>query len=434
MWTKRENCSSLPGDVRYLREGLLCLSDLEERVVLYDLESAEVLPLEPATADIVWQLLEGVDDPDAREAVELLGEDLTQESDEPFDPVLRRMLAELDRPFSWLLPPGARWLVDLCETAHSALRHIRDELDQLPVLPETAARRALLLRGRLEEGARVALVGDDDLLAIPMAALGLRPTVFDVDETLLAAHRRIAARLGLEIERRILDLHDPLPPDLLGRYDAFCTDPETSRECVTLFLSRGVSLVRPGGVGLTACAEEWVHLVEAAADEMRVRREGLLRRFGNYRSSRVRLAPYRSDLFVLAVAEGIEPIVPPGERYEGYLFPFGLTGEDHLLATIRGCDPRRLRGPELAELAAELAGERNAPARIEDRCPFPVRQVTASGDHRTVQVTVHADGTTVDLDMAPSPASNDEAMGLGQRLADTLGARELSLKTLRRLE
>ncbi len=102
VWTKRENCSSLPGDVRYLREGLLCLSDLEERVVLYDLESAEVLPLEPATADIVWQLLEGVDDPDAREAVELLGEDLTQESDEPFDPVLRRMPSR----FSYLSVKG----------------------------------------------------------------------------------------------------------------------------------------------------------------------------------------------------------------------------------------------------------------------------------------------------------------------------------------
>jgi hypothetical protein len=402
--------------------------------VLYDLESSDIVDLEGANAEAAWRLLSGLEGTEAREAIELLGDGMTQERDEPFDQVLRKRLGELDEPFAWMVPPDAKWLVELCEVAHSAIGHTRDELDQLPVLPETAARRALLLRDQVGEGARVALVGDDDLLGIATAALGLKPTVLDIDEELLSSYRRIAPRLGLDVELRSIDLRQPVPDDLRGRFDAFCTDPETSRECVCLFLSRGVSLVRPGGLGMAACAEEWGYLVDSALREMGVGTKQLLRRFGNYRNARARLASYRSDLFLISVPAEATPLVAAHEVFDSPLFPFGLTGEDHLIGTIRGCDPLLLKGPALPALVAELVGRGVLAPDVKDKYPFPVRMVSASGEVCTIQFTVHADGTSADLDMVPSPSSDAFASQVGRRLVEALGAQRLEFRTLRRLE
>ena len=378
--------------------------------------------------------MRGLEGDEAAAQASVLGEGRTEVLEEPFDRVLRRRLAQLDGLFSWMVSDEDRWLVRLCEVAHSALRHSRGELDQLPVLPETAARRALLLRKVVGKGARVALVGDDDLLAVAAAAVGLAPTVLDVDSDLIELYRIIAPRLGLDISLREVDLREPLPEDLLGSFDAFCTDPENSRECVCLFLSRGVSLLRPEGFGLVAGAEEWRELIDEASAQMSLRREGLMCRFANYRSVTFQLASYRSDLHGFRVPPDVEPLVAVDETYVGHLFPFGLAGEAHLIATARKCVPANLTGQGLIELAAAIVDGGSGNPRVEDKSPFPVRLISAEGDAGRLQITVHADGSTVDFDLSPSPASDELVRSVARQLEERLGAGSLELKTLRRLE
>lgn len=420
--------------MRYLREGLLWIGNAEGACELRDLRSALSHPLAPRAARAASQLMRGLDGDDATSAAAILGEDWTEERDDPFDRVVRGRLARLDAELDWMIPPEAQWLVELCEVAHSTLRQSKGELDQLPVLPETAARRALLLEEIAGAGARVALVGDDDLLAIPAAALGMRPTVLDIDPDLLALYEVIGPKLGLEVTPRQVDLREPLPADLRGRFDAFCTDPENTRECVCLFLSRGVSLVRPGGVGLVAGAEEWADLIANAASGMGLETTRRLRRFAHYRSVAFDLAAYRSDQYVLQVPPGARPLVGPDETFREHLFTFGLVGENHLLVTARGCDPRSLDGQTLIDLVVELSGARPSSAHLVDRNPLPVRLVTCDGDLGQVQITVRADTSTADIDLAPAPDDEARIRRIGERLVEILGARDLKMRALHRLE
>jgi len=412
---------------------VLCVGSPDGTWELRDLRSGLVHPIEPRAARASSMLLRGLDGEDAADAAAALGETWTDERDEPFDRIVRERLARLGAGFAWTTAPRDRWLVDLCEAAHSMLRQSKGELDQLPVLPETAARRASLLRAKAGAGARVALVGDDDLLAVPAAALGLRPTALDIDPDLLALHEVIAAKLELDVTTRQVDLREPVPADLRGAFDAFCTDPESTRECVCLFLSRGVSLVRAGGLGLVAGGEDWADVIAAAARDIGLAGMTRMRRFGNYRSVGFELSPYRSDQYTFEVPAAARPLVGPDESFREDLFSFATTGGDHLLIVARGCEPARARGRELVDLVVELCGARLPTARVEDRSPFPVRVVSCTGELGSIQVTVRADTSTVDVDISPAPDDEVRVRGIAQRVADVLSAHGLQMRSLAKI-
>lgn len=419
----------------YLREGLLQLEALDGSHRLLEIETGREQELDQGQAELARRLITGIEDEQETErALEQLGPEVVEQRDEPFDRVLGRRLEELDQEFSWTTPGSAKPLVRLCQLAHSMLRHARLDLDQLPVLPETAARRALLLRRSCGPGAEVALVGDDDLVAVGAALLGLRPTVLDLDPDLAATLRRLSQRLGLPIEVHQLDLRQPLPRPLRGRFQAFCTDPETSRECINLFLSRGLSLLAPGGIGLVAGAEEWEHLIEEARSATGARRIGLLRRAGNYRDWTAKLSTYRSDLHLLAVDQECTPLVGADERFEGSLFPFGLARAEHLVATGRGCSPGAGKGRGLIDLLKTLVGDDEQETSISDGRPFPLRVVTAEGPRGQAQATVHADGSTINLDLWPAPATEADARRVAEAITEALGTTDTQLRSLRRLE
>jgi hypothetical protein len=426
--------------MKYLTEGLVCLESPWEEHHLFDLRDGSYHAISARAADLARQLIRGVSD-EAWSGLEGSAdiEAFVEDRDTPFDEVLREKLAALDDSFGWTLPPDSEELLRLCEQAHSLLRHSRQDLDQLPVLPETATRRALELARLFREAGierpRLALVGDDDLISIPAAALGMRPTVFDLDRDLTAIIRLIAEHLELSIEVVELDLKAPLPSELVGRFDGFCTDPETSRECITCFMSRAVALTRPGGVGLIANAEEWQPLLDEAIQASRLERPRLYRRFANYRDMTATLAHYRSDLHVLAVGAETKPLVPAEERFEGALFPFGLATGHHLLARLEGCNGVDLAsGPALPTLLRELVEESGATPRVEDGNPLPLRVVTATSDRGKAQATVSDDGRTVEVDLTPVPTDDDSLKAIAQRLQDRLGAGSMKLRSLRRLE
>jgi predicted methyltransferase len=134
-------------------------------------------------------------------------------------------------------------------------------LDQAPCHPETAVRRAALLyRSGALEGRRVAVLGDDDSMALAIGLFGRmlagkqlpkRLVVFEIDARRVEFLERAArdASLVLEIVRH--DLREPIAPEYLGRFDSFETDPPYTIAGASLFVRRGVELLERGqGYGM----------------------------------------------------------------------------------------------------------------------------------------------------------------------------------------
>lgn len=424
----------------YLTQGLVCIDETDGRCFIHNLVTGTRQHIDEDQAEYARQLVRGVDGRQAELVSEVLSPleshefAIMERREEPFDRVVKHRFERLDACFSWSLPDDAGPLLDLCEHAHSLLRHSRLDLDQLPVLPETAARRALLLSRLCRPRARVALVGDDDLVSIAAAACGLRPTVLDIDPDLVHIIELLSQRFDLDIEARLVDLRQPLPEELIGQFDSFCTDPENSRTCVSLFLSRGVSLVRDGGIGLIASAEEWQHLIDDAQERAHLERIAHYRRFNNYRDWELRLAPYRADLHVLSTSSKSVPIVGAGDHFEGELFPFGLSGKDSIMITASSCEPEMLNGGELVDLLIELIDVDENETTVDDHRPFPVRVVTATSPASKAQATVRAQGTTLDLVITPAPSSERGVRRMIEIMTQRLETEGIELRSLQRVE
>jgi len=127
----------------------------------------------------------------------------------------------------------------------------RAEYDQAYMTPASTVARVALLGGRGDlVGKRLIVLGDDDLVGLAAALSGgpTQITVLEIDEELVTFIEEAKGRLGLEnLDVRVHDLREPLPPELEGAYDTFVTDPPESFEGCTLFLSRGLSALK--GVG-----------------------------------------------------------------------------------------------------------------------------------------------------------------------------------------
>ncbi len=134
-------------------------------------------------------------------------------------------------------------------------------LDQAPCTAETSVRRAALLyKSGALEGRRIALLGDDDSVALSIGLFGRllagrqlprRLVVFEIDERRVAFLQNAArdADLALEIIRH--DLREPFRPELLGTFDSFETDPPYTIAGASLFVRRGVELLERGrGYGM----------------------------------------------------------------------------------------------------------------------------------------------------------------------------------------
>ena len=125
-------------------------------------------------------------------------------------------------------------------------------LDQSHATPETALQRAVyLFEHDALEGRDLLVLGDDDLTSIAVCLLAQELecrlgsiTVLELDERLVEFISENAGAMG-PVEAVRHDLRAPLPGDLLSRFDAFFTDPPYTLAGLELFVSRGVSALRP---------------------------------------------------------------------------------------------------------------------------------------------------------------------------------------------
>lgn len=153
------------------------------------------------------------------------------------------------------------------------------EFDQGYVTEETTvARIALALaRGDLA-GKEILVLGDDDLvsLAAALTRLPKRVAALDVDPRIVDFLRQAAREEKLALEVVQHDLREPLPPELLRRFDTFFCDPTESLRGYLAFAQRGISALRGAGcagyLGLTrleASLAKWrriqMALLEAGA-------------------------------------------------------------------------------------------------------------------------------------------------------------------------
>lgn len=165
------------------------------------------------------------------------------------DAVVHERLADLGRGYAWHLGghrDGAE-LAALLRRAHARRKVSFFHFGQTACLPESGATRCVEMTRRMGEAQRVLLVGDDDLLCLPLARLGHRVSVVDIDPLLVGFLRRAAADEGLDIDARVQDVLAPWPADLVGAFDACITDPMSYEGCLAAFLSRAAVAVREGG-------------------------------------------------------------------------------------------------------------------------------------------------------------------------------------------
>ncbi|MFW9851293.1 MAG: bis-aminopropyl spermidine synthase family protein [Candidatus Thorarchaeota archaeon] len=129
-----------------------------------------------------------------------------------------------------------------------ARRRVLDySLGQAPLTPRSHIMKLNhILR---HEPGNVLLVGDDDLLSISLARRGISVTVLEIDPYTCALLSTIAKEENLSIRIQQVDLRSSLPI-LQEEFDLFVADPDFAIEAFALFLSRGLSLLRIGGIGL----------------------------------------------------------------------------------------------------------------------------------------------------------------------------------------
>jgi predicted methyltransferase len=159
------------------------------------------------------------------------------------------------------LSPDLEQIVRAMEVHLAAAPRVDVTLDQAPCTAETAVRRAALLhRSGALEGRRIALLGDDDSIALAIGLLGRmlagrqlprRLVVFEIDAQRVAFLKRTADSIGFSIEVVQHDLRDPIAPELSSSFDAFETDPPYTTAGASLFVRRGVEALDHGrGYGM----------------------------------------------------------------------------------------------------------------------------------------------------------------------------------------
>lgn len=181
-------------------------------------------------------------------------------------PLGQKLLAELGGPWSPAVCPTCGGTgVAIPERYHEVLHTLRAlwdrrpsvdvQLDQSFALPESNLRRVLFA---LDHGAilgkRVLFLGDDDAGSVAVALLArtlgseVAVSALDIDGRVLGYLRDAASAEGLSVDLQEHDAREPLPDDLLGRYDTVLTDPPYTVPGLELFLSRALEAtgLQPG--------------------------------------------------------------------------------------------------------------------------------------------------------------------------------------------
>ena len=235
-------------------------------------------------------------------------------------------------------------------------------IDQAQCTVQTAFRRAMLClcNGTLVNK-KILCLGDDDFVSVALGLLLKRLfpgkerlhtdiCMLDMDERYVSCIRRLSEKYGLPIRCERADFRQPLPVHLLGYFDCVFTDPPYTQEGASLFLSRGVSALKPQrGLNLFfSFANKSVN--ETYALQQCILLHGLSVReiylqFNEYEGAS--LLGNRGQLLVLETTDRTRAVVPAGREGRKDIYTAqhktGASGHlpsgRHILADFYDCQP-----------------------------------------------------------------------------------------------
>lgn len=132
----------------------------------------------------------------------------------------------------------------------------KTEFEQGSLNPDASIRKIVFAINKGDvQNKDIVCIGDDDLLSVVMGLTGLPKsiTVIDIDQDILDLIKQNFEELDIKIPLKTLthDLAKPLPQELTRKFDVFMTQPPDTVLGFTLFVSRGVELLKkkPGMIG-----------------------------------------------------------------------------------------------------------------------------------------------------------------------------------------
>lgn len=267
----------------------------------------------PEDADALASLAAGEPDDEEPSALflRLQREGIADGGLDPVDPEVHARLVDLGGGFRWTVPHDdqAEELLALLRRAHARRKSFLYAFGQTYCTPEAGIARCLHVKRGVPPGGRILLVGDDDLLSLPLAAMGFDVTTLDIDALVIGFLARAAVDEGLKIDARVHDVLAPLDASLIGRFDAVFTDPMSYESCFLAFWSRGLAVIKEGG-RLVTCVQPYTRdlfgkllaRLPAVVDHYRYR-------FNSYYTYHFAENLYRSDLVELTRTAGDPPFL-----------------------------------------------------------------------------------------------------------------------------
>jgi predicted methyltransferase len=163
----------------------------------------------------------------------------------------REFVAEEDpQPFKWSLLEYENKELEakILEIRKTCSSDPKREFDQFFASATTSVSKALVVKdkGLLHNGAKVALLGDDDLVSLVLALLNptLEITVFELDQDIVKTITKGAEVLGIKnIQTVTYDARNGLEKHFINKFDVVLTDPPYTKSGFGLFLKRAVELV-----------------------------------------------------------------------------------------------------------------------------------------------------------------------------------------------
>lgn len=153
-------------------------------------------------------------------------------------------------PYKWsLLEYSNKVLEDkLTAVRKTCSSDPKRHFDQFFASAQTSVSKALIVKdkGLLEDKAKIALLGDDDVVSLALALMNpnLEITVFEIDQDIVGTITKGAELLGIKnIQLVSYDARNDLEKHFINKFDVVLTDPPYTKSGFSLFLKRAVEMV-----------------------------------------------------------------------------------------------------------------------------------------------------------------------------------------------
>ncbi len=215
------------------------------------------------------------------------------------------------------LSPKFKRILKIVSELHERLTP-QNIYDQAPLLPESAI---LKVAYAIDKGdatnKSVVCVGDDDLTSIIFALSGVpkRILAIDIDKYLLEMIEEYSDKNGLGIETLQHDLRKPIPEEYRGSFDLFITEPPDTVDGISLFVSRGVELLKSAdgmigycGISSTACPPLGLLEIQKRFTTMGLVVTDRIPKYSDY-------PPHRTELKHVEVPDCYDAFYPPAKPW-----------------------------------------------------------------------------------------------------------------------